>query len=307
MKRKALLVCGILAFGGIFVASSGEAQCPEGKVEWTVVNPAGKVVVICVPEHVTGIGGPGDIAIPASCPCFSQEDIEAVLNKYPDVSCTYYEGKTSDTSELCSFVFCVDGVKFYAVEAPASAGGEKCVTKVFTDIRVNQCTTVPPTSSVDVGEEEADACVQVLKTFVASGDDCSDPVVVNPDPLVKPPMSFAFAGDTMSANDDYSFKDLGLRTPDVVFAVRPIPGLSQKPTVTISATPENWDLFLYVVTDCADIAGTYVAASDNTGPGGTETVEFGLYPETTYYVIVDGTTSQIDRGLYILNGAIEIK
>ena len=200
-------------------------------------------------------------------------------------------------------MFCVDGFKFYAVEGP-DYEEEKCVTRVFTDARLNQCTEISPWASVTIDADQADACVEILKTFVPSGDDCSDPIVVNPDPGVKPPIWFGFAGDTTSASDDYDFKTLGIRSPDVVYTLKPIPGLTNKPTISITATPEDWDLFLYVVKDCNDLVGSYVEASDENGSGGAESVEFPMHLNTTYYVIIDGAAGRLDRGRYILEGSI---
>jgi len=305
MKKGAVVFSVLVAVSVMFTASTAMGECREGKVEWTIVNPAGKVIVICLPEHVTGIGGPNDIAIPASCPCFSQEDIQLYYNKMPDLACKFFEGTTDGSKDPCSYVYCIDGIKIYAMEGPDHGYEQYCETRISTRLRVNQCTGPSSQGSVPIGAEEADACVAILKSFLPSGDDCSDPYELNPDPD-EPLVSFVFQLDSTSAGDDYNIEDRGHGLPDVVFRVNAISGIEKKPQAKITVTPLGWDAVVYVATDCRDVEGSLITAMDKGGIDGSETVEFTVFMDTTYYVIVDGTVGENEHGLFALEGGIGV-
>ena len=84
MRQKILVFSCIILVMSIFIARETFAECREGKTEVTIVNPAGKVITICVPEHVVdNIGGPNDIVIPAACPCFTPESIDEYARELP--------------------------------------------------------------------------------------------------------------------------------------------------------------------------------------------------------------------------------
>lgn len=75
--KKITIVCIILLVMSIFTAAEVVAlDCPPGKTGVTIVTPPGKVVEICVaPAAIPYIGGPGDVVIPATCPCWTAESL----------------------------------------------------------------------------------------------------------------------------------------------------------------------------------------------------------------------------------------
>ena len=123
MKGKIIIGSFIaLAISAIVVWAQPNRECPDGKIEVTIVNPAGKVIEICVPEHVVdNIGGGNDIVIPATCPCFSQGEVEAAFNT-TTIECVRYEGTTTTSGEPCTYVECYEpdalSYDFLAVEGP---------------------------------------------------------------------------------------------------------------------------------------------------------------------------------------------
>jgi hypothetical protein len=169
--RKVLSILGLLILASVVVfavESVSFAECPPGKVLVTIVNPAGKVVEVCVPGDVVDkIGGPKDIVVAAICPCFSQEDVEAALNDNPDIVCQQYDGTaitTTGETESCTYVRCGSYVESYESpeEGKCDFGGPlpafRCLPGSNWCSIDDQCLSLSP--------EEADACVAILKTFV---------------------------------------------------------------------------------------------------------------------------------------------
>jgi hypothetical protein len=174
MKKKLLIYSIIVLTLSLLFSSIAMAVCPPGKIEVTIVNPAGKVMTICVPEHVVdNIGGPGDVVIPAICPCFTQEFVEELLNIKPTV-CEQREGYTSISQEACTLIKCYDGENrsvFEAEEGPEDFDryglcGEFC--SPLPCIKEHSFNTVccAKNACKFISEEEADACVAILSTFV---------------------------------------------------------------------------------------------------------------------------------------------
>lgn len=70
LRSRITIFGGIVLAFSMFIGSSASAACPEPKKEVTLINPAGKVIVLCVPEQaIPHIGGRGVKVIPAACPC----------------------------------------------------------------------------------------------------------------------------------------------------------------------------------------------------------------------------------------------
>jgi len=88
MKGKIIIGSFIaLVITAIVVWAQPNRECPDGKTAITIVNPAGKVIEICVPDHVAeagNIGGGNDIVIPATCPCFTLETLDANIRTFGD-------------------------------------------------------------------------------------------------------------------------------------------------------------------------------------------------------------------------------
>ena len=174
MKTR-FLICSIVVLSlSMFIASAALAECRPGKIEVTIVTPAGKVIVICVPEAaVDHIGGPGDVVIPAICPGFSQEEVEAVLNDYPNIVCERIDGYTLLTGDPCTYIECYDDtcedICFGALEGPEDMGvfGPCCFEGIGQAMDNNICfNCVTDYWSDEISEEEADVCAAILNTFV---------------------------------------------------------------------------------------------------------------------------------------------
>jgi len=178
MKGKIILGSFIaLVISAIVVWAGPNIDCPEGMTKGTFVNGAGKVIEICVPDRVAEegkIGGPKDIFIPATCPCFSQEEVEATLNEYPDTVCQQWNGTSIVNGESCTYVDCQ---YFKSYEEPAEGG---CVFGVSIPVRIcayNLCYNYNSgyMCAGQLSPEQGDACVAILKTFVTSVvGECSD-------------------------------------------------------------------------------------------------------------------------------------
>jgi hypothetical protein len=88
MREKIFVFSFIILAMSIFVASEAFAECRPGMSEVTIANPAGKVITRCVPdEAVDHIGGPSDIFIPATCPCWDTTSIDQNVRFLQDVTC----------------------------------------------------------------------------------------------------------------------------------------------------------------------------------------------------------------------------
>lgn len=116
------------------------------------------------------------------------------------------------------------------------------------------------------------------------GETCDSPIVV--------PFGYewAYSGDLAPYSNDY---DPGLPGPsctgsaapgkDAVFSIEVDCGQF----LSVYVEPASFDAALYIVTDCADLAGTCVAGSDEDGAGAAESAAMEVITGHTFYVIVD--------------------
>ena len=133
------------------------------------------------------------------------------------------------------------------------------------------------------------------------GDTCQLPIIV-------PSVPFLAKGTTADNQALYSHETdacpgvtsgWGAGFPDEVYAFTPPSGAVYR----IELTPDAFDATLYVVTDCANISETCVAASENVFGSSTspENLELVLTGGLTYYLIVDGASAlAADAGTYTL-------
>ncbi len=168
-------------------ASAASAACPTGKSSVTIVNPAGKVIDICVPDSAIGhIGGPTDVVIAAACPCFSQETVATLLASQPTYQCYTNPGATDRSGGACTVVECYDGpswlLDIYTQTGPVrtlDTGACRFPEPPWCPPGISCQAYMPPAEnnvcSVDsangstqsyITEAEAEACVAILKTFV---------------------------------------------------------------------------------------------------------------------------------------------
>src|SRR5215813_6074665 len=123
----------------------------------------------------------------------------------------------------------------------------------------------------------------------ASGDTCANATVINPASL-----PFTEESSTVGAGNDIDPGGAGCvpgAGPDVVYSFTP----SATDTYTVGATPtgspaDTFDVSLYIITDCANPAGTCVAGSNAHGLGRTEVVTPTLNAGTRYFIVVDSPT-----------------
>ncbi|MFH2008455.1 MAG: hypothetical protein ABI333_17850 [bacterium] len=131
------------------------------------------------------------------------------------------------------------------------------------------------------------------------GDDCSDPIVV-------PGVPYTTVGITTGRANDYTAdaacpgiqNDEGEGSPDVVYEFTP----TQSGIYPIDYEP-TFDGALYVVTDCADVAGSCLGASESASfnPPWNELLDASMVAGTTYYIIVDGGIPGGVDGTYSLS------
>jgi hypothetical protein len=170
MKKKLLVYSIMVLTLSLLFTSIAVAVCPPGKVLVTIVNPAGKAIEICVPEQVVdNIGGPGDVIVPAICPCFTQEDVE-FLSQEEDIFCRLFKGNTKYTNEDCIYIECVDlgsgNMRFFALEGPQDfETSGVCIISGFYFHVNNACYSKVSDEQI-INEQEGDACVAILKIFV---------------------------------------------------------------------------------------------------------------------------------------------
>jgi hypothetical protein len=83
MKIRRVLCSLIVLALSMCVLSAAMAECPEGKIEVTVVpGNSGRQFTLCVPEStVDHIGGKRDTVIPATCPCWTIQVLESLETK----------------------------------------------------------------------------------------------------------------------------------------------------------------------------------------------------------------------------------
>ena len=87
-------------------------------------------------------------------------------------------------------------------------------------------------------------------------------------------------------------------SPDLIYVIVP----QADGTLTLSLT-SDWDGGLYVRTDCGD-PETELVCTDVLGDDATEVLQVGVTAGTSYYVYVDGYTSE-SYGTFSLTSAIE--
>jgi len=94
------------------------AECGAGKTDVTIINPAGKIIEICVPDAAIPAiadANPGGTVIPGRCPCFSPEDVESP-NQTEPLSCASSDGIT-DSGLNCTGTRC-DGYSASTTQRP---------------------------------------------------------------------------------------------------------------------------------------------------------------------------------------------
>ena len=116
----------------------------------------------------------------------------------------------------------------------------------------------------------------------ASGDNCTNATVINPALL-------PFAEDSTLLNNANDIDPgVGGCAPgggnDVVYSFTP----AATDTYVIGATPaQNFDLSLYIVTDCSNPAGTCIAGANANGFDRGESIALTLNAGTRYFIVVD--------------------
>lgn len=124
----------------------------------------------------------------------------------------------------------------------------------------------------------------VLRKGLPANDSCSSPVVIEPNRL-----PFQTSATTFGATNDSNPGTPCLRSaqsgsgPDVVYQFTPASGQNYDFTVIPVA---NYDVSLYVVTNCVNATGC--RGIDLVGGGGSETLRRNLSAGTTYFIVVDG-------------------
>lgn len=142
------------------------------------------------------------------------------------------------------------------------------------------------------------ACAAPADVCDADGA-CVDPTAIAGNTCQAPfevgALPFVGAGDTRAAYNHYDaaagacagWVRKGTGSAEQVWRfVAPAAGVYR-----VAVAPAGWDAFVYVVTDCADLGGTCLGASDGQGD---EAVEVSLGAGQAVFVIVDGEDDVVD-------------
>ncbi|MBN1826239.1 MAG: hypothetical protein JW958_08230 [Candidatus Eisenbacteria bacterium] len=184
-------------------------------------------------------------------------DLDLWLVRYCDEAyCSEYSaGVDQERLDLCLD----DGEWYFVVDGYGGASGDYTVSFTFGDCGAPQ---------------EGETCAFPLDLCAYAGGD------------------FEIPYSTLLAEDDYS-TDFGGCTGytahggDIVYSVTLDPG----GLIDVTQTGD-YDMVLYLVTDCEDVVGSCVAGSDNCCSGIIETVTYTSEFGGTYYLIVDGYTGE---------------
>ncbi|MBM4387996.1 MAG: hypothetical protein FJ088_09690, partial [Deltaproteobacteria bacterium] len=124
----------------------------------------------------------------------------------------------------------------------------------------------------------------------SKNDQCANAKTIDPQNL-----PFKEKSSTEAASDDYEVPEnacpgalqgeFGVQSPDLVYSITPKSDGAYK---VYFSDETQFDSALYIVTDCADVAGTCVAGSEVWSDKGGEEISAQLKADTTYYIIVDG-------------------
>lgn len=129
---------------------------------------------------------------------------------------------------------------------------------------------------------------------VFAGDNCTSATVIAPSGL-----PFIEDSTTLGAANDIDPTAAGCAQgggSDVVYSFTP----TETAVYAIGVTPfiNEFDMSLYVVTDCSAAFASCVAGANENGPGRGETLNVTLAAGNTYFVVVDGTTATAGEGGY---------
>lgn len=182
-----------------------------------------------------------------------------LLGSCDPLDCITYADVSVTTSCLTA------GTYYVVVDGYNGATGSFTLTVTCTD-----CPTPP----------DNDVCETAIDLCAAAGEKTFDG-------------SFSLSYSTLLANNDYSpgvypssCTGYGASGGDVVYVVC----LNAGGTLDVTQTGTH-DMALYLITDCADPAGTCVAGSDNCCSGADEIISYTSVAGGTYYLIVDGYSS----------------
>lgn len=179
MKTRTVVCSVTLLALTMFIGSAALAECPEGKIEVTIVQgKSGRVMTICVSEAaIPHIGGESDVVIPATCPCFTPEEVEtAMSDANPGTGCSEY-GTHMNADEECGYasVETDAGIWFGASMGTGQMEDGGCDYDKDTYVSWGAGCNVPQTVLVsaicsdyegeymDISVEEARACIEILR------------------------------------------------------------------------------------------------------------------------------------------------
>jgi hypothetical protein len=181
MKTLAIFSVIVLALS-MFVASGALAECPEGKAEVTIVKgKSGKVMTMCVGEAaIPHIGGPGDVVIPATCPCFTLEEVDTAIANDPD-SCVYIYSATDINGVVYEQAFFGGDENWWRVQledTPVGGewkvyGSESCLSQLpllskFCEAKDNNCCDDEEAEFPTGGShDEMRSCVEILRNALS--------------------------------------------------------------------------------------------------------------------------------------------
>jgi hypothetical protein len=177
--NKQYFLANLAAIGiSLFSSQPVLAECSAGQTDVTIVNPAGKIIELCIPDAAVPAieaGNPGAV-IPATCPCFSPQDVENADAETP-LTCNSFNGLTS-TSLSCSGEICrpdPEDEGYIAITIQDSlpsnySGDEWCYVDNAPVFPFSIACKAPGENGLSYGVdgltlEEAHACLAILENY----------------------------------------------------------------------------------------------------------------------------------------------
>jgi len=169
MKKILLIVASLVLLPAVIAF----ADCTNGKTAITIVNPAGKVIEICVPDAaIPGLQTASDNSgtiIPAICPCFTQEDVEAAFNTDQTLTCDDLgEGLSHPSNLPCLWITCVNSDKSIYIDVVTGTEDEGCYTIAERPVMRTKYSTLCGIYDewLIITNEESKACYAIIETFL---------------------------------------------------------------------------------------------------------------------------------------------
>lgn len=242
------------------------------------ISPA----VLPFTDDSSTVGAANDID-PGPGGCASGLGPEVVYSFTPSATDTYVAGVTPIAPGFDVSLYIITSCANPAGSCVAGANARSLAQGESVSVTLNAGTTY--FIVVDSPQQNGQGQYHfVLRRGLPGNDSCSSPIVIEPNRL-----PFQASGTTFGATNDTNPGNPCLRSaqsgsgPDVVYQFTPASGQNYDLTVTPVG---NYDISLYIVTNCVNATGC--RGADVGGAGTSESLRRNLNAGTTYFIVIDG-------------------